>query len=90
MSARLPVSLSSPEGELLSVRVSVEPRLLEDLLECLALLPFHINPQLYHGNPTLVEFPVYAPQLDSLRRELASAGFDGIAACPMLAAITAA
>lgn len=90
MSARLPLSLSSPEGELLSIRVSVEPRLLEDLLECLALLPFHINPQIYHGNPTVVEFPAYAPQLETVRRELASAGFDGLVVQPMLAAITAA
>ena len=27
------------------------PRLLEDLLECLASVPFPINPQIYHGLP---------------------------------------
>jgi hypothetical protein len=38
----------SLEGDLVSLRISVEPRLLEDLLEALAQLDFPVNPQLYH------------------------------------------
>jgi len=36
------------EGELVSLRIRVEPKHLEDLLEALALLDFPVNPQLYH------------------------------------------
>ncbi len=41
-------SLFGREGELVSVRITVEPRLLEDLLDALAVLDFPVNPQLYH------------------------------------------
>ena len=74
-SSELP-SLSGREGELVSVRVSVEPRLLEDLLESLAAVSFPINPQIYHGRPTIVEFPAYQLRLEELRQLLHQSGFD--------------
>jgi len=85
-------SLSGREGELVSVRVSVEPRLLEDLLESLSAVSFPINPQIYHGRPTVVEFPAYASRLEELRLLLRQSGFDGgsIQVHPMLDAISLA
>jgi hypothetical protein len=83
-------SLSGSEGELVLVRVSIEPRLLEDLLESLAMISFPINPQIYHGRPTVVEFPAYQQRLDELRSGLKRSGFGSLAVqvCPMLAAIS--
>jgi hypothetical protein len=83
-------SLSGTEGELVSVRVNVEPRLLEDLLESLAQVSFPINPQIYHNRPTVVEFPAYESRLDELRRVLEHSGFDpsAIQVCSMLDAIS--
>jgi hypothetical protein len=68
--------LTGPEGELIQVRVSTDPRLLEDLLECLARVPFPINPQIYHGRPTIVEFPAYQRHLFEVKDALRSFGFD--------------
>lgn len=84
MSDRLP-ALSSPEGELVSVRINVDPRYLEDLLECLAEADFPINPQINHGRPTTVEFPAYEAKVASLRKKVQSAGFppNAIAVSPM-------
>jgi len=64
------------EGELISLRVSVEPRSLEDLLEALARLQFPVNPQLYHrpANVT-VEFPAYSARVDEVRDMLRRHGF---------------
>ena len=59
--------LSGREGELIQVQISTEPRLLEDVLECLASVPFPINPQIYHGLPTIVEFPAYERHLYEVR-----------------------
>ena len=83
-------SLSSREGDLVSVAIDVDPRFLESLLETLAEVSFPINPQIYHDaamvHPgpdgeeceavTLVEFPAYRSQLDEVRRALESHGFD--------------
>jgi len=75
-------SLSTPhsglfgvEGELVCLQVSVEPKLLEPLLETLASLDFPINPQLYH-HPTevVVEFPAYSAKLGEVRSALKNAG----------------
>jgi hypothetical protein len=74
--ATAPAALFGREGELISVRVSVEPRLLEDLLEALAVLDFPVNPQLYHHTAEVeVEFPAYSSQLEQVRETLRSRGF---------------
>ena len=82
-------SLRSNDGELVSVHVSIAPRLLEPLLETLAELSFPINPQIYHQagigyvhadgredleHATRVEFPVFSDYLDQVRAALESAG----------------
>jgi hypothetical protein len=58
------------------VRVSTDPRLLEDLLECLAGVSFPINPKIVHGRPTLVEFPAYQTCLYEVGDALRTYGFD--------------
>ena len=84
-------SLSSSEGALVSVSISVDPHCLESLLEALAQVSFPINPQIYHEaaivyryadereeteSTTLVEFPGYAGRVDEVRQAIASFGFD--------------
>lgn len=65
------------EGELISLEIPVEPRLLEDLLETLASLDFPVNPQLYHhANEVVVEFPAYSSKLGEIRAALERAGFN--------------
>ena len=86
-----PPSLEGADGELISVRITIEPRLLERLLDVLARLEFPINPQLYHDAATIsfapdgrrqvqpatiVEFPAWAGRLERLRDALLGAGFD--------------
>ncbi len=56
--------MESVSGELLMVRVGVEARDLEDVLETLAGLDFPVNPELVPcGAVTMIEFPAYAHQL---------------------------
>lgn len=71
-------SLRGTEGELVSIRIAAEPRLLEKLLDVLARLSFPINPQLTHdAEPaTLVEFPAWAGRLPEIEEALARSGFD--------------
>ena len=84
-------SLVGNEGELESVSIAVDPRLLEQLLDALAGLPFPVNPQIYHDAPvvrplldgsrdtepaTIVEFPAYAARLAEIRDAVAARGFD--------------
>src|SRR5437016_8415262 len=70
-------ALFGREGELISVRISIEPRLLEDLLEALASLHFPVNPQLYHKLAQVtVEFPAYSERIDEVRGILLQHGFD--------------
>ncbi|HEY6333156.1 MAG TPA: hypothetical protein VI756_27785 [Blastocatellia bacterium] len=69
-------SLFGSEGELVSLRVAVEPKLLEDLLEALARLSFPVNPQLYHRpSQVTVEFPAYSALVDQVRDTLRRHGF---------------
>ena len=68
--------LSGSDGELVSVQVSVKPRELEELLECLASLSFPVNPELHHGVPTTVSFPAWGSQLNEVSRALKACGFD--------------
>lgn len=71
-----PASLIGREGSLVLVRIRVEPRFLEELLEALAEVPFPVNPELVHGSPwTLVEFPAYEHRLDEVRDVLQQHGF---------------
>lgn len=64
--------LCGSEGELVSVSISVDPRDLEALLESLACIDFPINPQIYHGACTTVEFPAYAGRLQQVRTAVAA------------------
>ena len=68
--------LFSLEGELVSLRIGVDPKHLEDLLEALALLNFPVNPQLYHrpGQVT-VEFPAYSARLGEVSSAIRSLNF---------------
>jgi hypothetical protein len=65
------------EGELVLVRISVDPRHLEELLDALAALDFPVNPELSH-RPGLVtvEFPAYASHVGEVRAILKNCGFD--------------
>lgn len=66
------VLASREDGELYSVRLCVESRHLEDVLETLADLPFPVNPDLWHaGLFSYVEFPAYANRLDTVNAALA-------------------
>ena len=80
MTASVPeqAALFGREGELISLSIATDPKLLEDLLEALASLDFPVNPQLYH-RPTevLVEFPAYSSQVERVRDALLRQGFDG-------------
>ncbi len=83
--------LRGQDGELVVVRVSVEPRLLEQLLDSLAEVPFPINPEIHHHTSqpvaypdgrrearpaVVVEFPAYSGSLEQVRRVLEQRGFD--------------
>ncbi len=86
-----PPALSGPEGNLVMLRIVVEPRRLEQLLDTLASTEFHINPQVIPAaaEGSVVEFPAYEgwlrPISESLR--LAGLGHATIGAMAMLSAI---
>lgn len=84
--------LSGSDGELVSVRVTVDPRALEDLLECLSTVSFPVNPEIRHGVPTAVEFPAWGSRLYEVRDALRAFGFEAgtMQVMPMLAALGAA
>jgi hypothetical protein len=70
-------ALFGQQGELVSLSIATEPKLLEDLLEALASLDFPVNPQLYHRPiQVLVEFPAYSSQVEQVRDALLRQGFD--------------
>ena len=70
-------SLFGREGELVLVRVAVEPKLLEDLLDVLAELDFPVNPELQHRPAQVtVEFPAYSARVADVRRALHRRGFN--------------
>lgn len=87
-------ALLGSEGELVSVRVCVEPRSLEALLDALAGLSFPVNPQIYHqagvgyvypdGREeivpvTLVEFPAFSGRVGEVRQVLRAVGLSAAA-----------
>ncbi len=72
-----PASLFGQEGELVLLRIRVEPKLLEDLLETLSILDFPVNPELYHRPAQVeVQFPAYSSLIEQVRRALRQHGFD--------------
>jgi hypothetical protein len=76
-SQNFPPALFGNEGELVMVRLSVEPRHLEDLLEALAGLTFPVNPELQHSpGAVAVEFPAYTTHVPEVKSMLNSCGFD--------------
>ncbi len=68
--------LEGAEGELVAVRITVEPRFLECALDVLANLNFPINPQIYHLPKSVIEFPAWAGRLPALRDALKRSGFE--------------
>lgn len=65
------VLTSREEGELLQVRLRVESRHLEDVLDALAALPFPVNPELCHvGLHSVVDFPAYENHLETVTAAL--------------------
>ena len=73
-------ALFGSEGELVSLSFSVEPKLLEDLLEALAQLDFPVKPQLYHRPASVtVEFPAYSARVEEVRDALRRHGFNAAA-----------
>jgi hypothetical protein len=80
-SAAAAPALRGDRGELVLVRVAVDWRALEDLLDALARASFPVNPEIQHGNPsTIVEFPAYESELEEVSRLLSAAG---LGACPI-------
>lgn len=78
---------SRVEGELLLVRLRVESRYLEEVLESLAALPFPVNPDLQHvGLYSVVEFPAYSSQLATVKGAVAPFEL-AVQTVPMLDAI---
>ncbi len=66
------VLASREEGELLLVRLRVECRQLEEVLEALADLPFPVNPDLCHvGLMSFIEFPAFEGRLGAVNAALA-------------------
>lgn len=66
------VLASREEGELLLVRLRVESKQLEEVLEALAGLPFPVNPELCHvGLLSMVEFPAFEGRLAAVNDVLA-------------------
>jgi hypothetical protein len=70
-------ALIGSEGELVLLHISIEPKLLEDLLEVLARLDFPVNPELHHKpNSVTVEFPAWSAKVDGVCNLLKMYGFD--------------
>jgi hypothetical protein len=84
--------LTGHEGDLVLVRITLDAKLLEEVLEALTSVSFPVNPQLLHkGANTTVEFPAYSSRLDEVRQLLADGGFESVRfeTVDMLAAIQA-
>ncbi len=72
--------LAGREGELVLIRITVEPRLLEQLLESLAGTSYHINPQVFPNSPegARVEFPAYESWIDPISAGLKGNGLEPV------------
>ncbi len=73
-----PAMTRAVEPQLVSMRITVDPPFLEDLLECLADLDIPIDPTIQHANKTRVQFVVEAGAVHRIRRALHLAGFHRI------------
>jgi len=69
-------TLTGLEGELVLIRICVEARHLEDLLEALAEVPFPLNPQICHQPETVVEFPAYSSRVHEIEQVIAKLGLE--------------
>lgn len=74
----LSAPLSGRDGALILLRISVEPRLLEQLLETLAATSYHINPRVLPNSEagSTIEFPAYESWVAPIRSALRATGFD--------------
>lgn len=81
-------ALTSPrEGELLLVRLRVDSRNLEEVLDALAALPFPVNPELEHvGGFSFVEFPAFSTRIAVVKDAVAPFEL-AVQTVPMLDAI---
>jgi hypothetical protein len=72
-------SLAGPDGELILLRITVDPRQLERLLEALAETSYHINPQMFPNSPqgSVVEFPAYEGWVEGIEARLRAVGLSG-------------
>lgn len=57
------------------VSITVDPAYLEDLLECLAELQTPIDPKIFHGPETIVQFRIADSEAPQVRKALRLAGF---------------
>ena len=73
-------SLAGRDGELIVIRITVEPRALEQLLESLAETGFHLNPQLLPNTPqgARVEFAAYESWIGPIREGLKRNGLEPV------------
>ncbi len=73
-------SLAGRDGELILIRITVEARSLEQLLESLAETSFHINPQLLPSTPqgARLEFAAYESWLGPIRKGLKRRGLEPV------------
>ena len=70
-------ALFGSEGQLILVRIEVEAKSLEDLLDTLTQLEFPINPELsHHPGCVKVEFPAYLARVSQIRSALRARSFD--------------
>jgi hypothetical protein len=84
--------MAVPLSDLLLITISIPPREIERLLDALAKLPYHINPDLkYREWLTDVQFPAYRSWLTDLQQMLNREGFQCalLRDAPALAAVPA-
>lgn len=84
-------TLHGTEGELVSIRIHLDPRSLEDALDALSAAAFPLNPEIRHGAAACtVEFPAYSNQAKAVRALLDSRGLSDakLEIVSMLAAIS--
>ena len=73
-------SLAGRDGELVLIRITVEPRALERLLESLAETSYHLNPQVFPNSPegARVEFPAYESWIGLIGEGIRKSGLEPV------------